>query len=149
MILVTSGRGQLKRDGTRTETIYRLSAKRTSSFKSAEASVQATTGSRGVSIGGSNAGYTMFRSSVKGTSYPRHSPVSPSILLPCVTVRHHISTGVYLPNTAHHLEARDSKFVRNVRTYITKCTASYTTIQSSRRNCVSFIITYSMEQSPS
>ena len=37
----------------------------TSPFKSAGASVQSTTGSRGVRISGSNAGYTMFRGSVK------------------------------------------------------------------------------------
>jgi len=77
------------------ETRLRLSAKRTSPFKSAEASVQSTTGSPGVRISGSNAGYTMFRGSVKGTGYPLHSPVSPSIPLPCVTVCHHISTAVY------------------------------------------------------
>ena len=41
-------------------------------------------------------GYTMFRGSVKGTGYPPHSPVSPSLHLPCVTVCHHISTVVYL-----------------------------------------------------
>jgi len=58
-------------------------------------SVQSTTGSRGVRISGSNAGYTMFRGSVKGTGYPLHSPVSPSLPLPCVTVCHHISTGLY------------------------------------------------------
>ena len=58
-------------------------------------SVQSTTGSRGVRISGSNAGYTMFRGSVKSTGYPLHSPVSPSLPLPCVTVCHHISTGVY------------------------------------------------------
>ena len=46
-------------------------------------------------IVGSNAGYTMFRGSVKGTGYPLHSPVSPSLPLPCVTVCHHVSTGVY------------------------------------------------------
>ena len=46
-------------------------------------------------IVGSNAGYTMFRGSVKGTGYPLHSPVPPSIPLQCVTVCHHISTGVY------------------------------------------------------
>jgi len=40
------GRGQLKCDGTRAETRFRLSAKRTSPFKSAGASVQSTTGSR-------------------------------------------------------------------------------------------------------
>jgi hypothetical protein len=56
---------RLKCDGTRAETSFRLSAKRTSPFKSAEASVQSTTGSRGVRISGSNAGYTMFRGSVK------------------------------------------------------------------------------------
>ena len=32
--------------------------------------------SRGVRISGSNAGYTMFRGSVKGTGYQLHSPVS-------------------------------------------------------------------------
>ena len=43
----------------------------------------------------SNAGYTMFQGSVKSTGYPLHSPVSPSLPLPCVTVCHHISTGLY------------------------------------------------------
>jgi hypothetical protein len=89
------GRGQLKCDGTRAETRFRLSAKRTSPFKSAGASVQSTTGSRGVRISGSYAGYTMFRGSAKSTGYPLHSPVSPSLPLPCVTVCHHISPGVY------------------------------------------------------
>ena len=88
-------RGQLKCDRTNTETRFRLSAKRTSPFKSARASVQSTTGSRVVRISGSNAGYTMFRGSVKSTGYPLHSPVSPSLPLPCVTVCHHISTGLY------------------------------------------------------
>jgi len=37
----------------------------------------------------------MFRGSVKGTGYPSHSLVSPSLPFPSVTVRHHISTGVY------------------------------------------------------
>jgi len=92
-------RGQLKCDGTRAWTRFRLLAKGTSPFKSAEggggASVQSTAGSRGVRISGSNTGYTMFRGSVKGTGYPFHSPVSPSLPLPCITVRHHISTGLY------------------------------------------------------
>jgi len=86
---------RLKCDGTRAEARFRLSAKRTSPFKSAGASVQSTTGSRVVRISGSNAGYTMFRGSVKGTGYPLHSPFSPSLSLPCVTVCHHISTGLY------------------------------------------------------
>ena len=41
-------------------------AKRTSPFKSAGASVQSTADSRGVRISASNAGYSMFRGSVKG-----------------------------------------------------------------------------------
>ena len=92
-----SSRLRLKCDGTRAETRFRLSAKRTSPFKSAEASVQSTTGSQGVRISGSNVGYTMFRGSVKSIGYPLHSPVSPSLPLPCVTVCHHISTGLYCP----------------------------------------------------
>jgi hypothetical protein len=91
-----SVRGQLICDGTRTETRFRLSAKRTSPFKTAGASVQSTAGSRVVRIGGSNAGYTMFRGSLKCTGYPLHSPVSPSLSHPCVTVYHHISAGVYI-----------------------------------------------------
>ena len=73
---------RLKCDGTHAGTIFRLSAKRMNPFKSARASVQSTTGSRGVSISGSNAGYTMFRGSVKSTGYPLHSPVSSSLPLP-------------------------------------------------------------------
>ena len=69
----------MKRDGTRAETRFRLSPKRTSPFKSAWASVQSTAVSRGVRISGSNAGYTMLRGSVKSTGYPLHSPVSPSL----------------------------------------------------------------------
>jgi hypothetical protein len=72
----------MKCDDTRAENKFRLSAKRASSFKSAGASSQSTTGSRGVRISGSNAGYTMFRGSMKGTGYPLQSPVSPSLLLP-------------------------------------------------------------------
>jgi len=43
---------------------------------------------------GSNAGYTMLRGSVKSTGYPLNSTVSPSFPQPCVTVCHHISTGL-------------------------------------------------------
>jgi len=91
---VHPNRLRLKCDGTRAETSFRLSAKRTSPFKSAGASVQSTIGSRSVRISGSNAGYTMFRGSVKDTGYPLHSSVSSSFTLPCVTVCHHISTGL-------------------------------------------------------
>ena len=94
---VPHARLRLKCDSTRAETRFRLSAKRTSPIKSAGASVQSTTGSRGVRISGSNAGFTTFWGSVKSTGYPLHSPVSPSPPHPCVTVCHHISTGLYLP----------------------------------------------------
>jgi len=88
------GRLRLKCDCTRAETRFRFSAQQTNPFKSAGASVQSTTGSRGVCINSSNAGYTMLRGSVKSTGYPIHSSVSPSLPLLCVTVCHHISTGV-------------------------------------------------------
>ena len=48
----------------------------------AEASVQSITGSRGVRISGSNAGYTRFGGSEMGTGYPLNWPVSPSLPLP-------------------------------------------------------------------
>jgi len=53
------------------------------------ASIQLTTGSRGVHISGSNAASTMFRGSVKSIGYQLHSPVSRSLPLPSVTVCHH------------------------------------------------------------
>ena len=90
------GRGQLKCDGTHAETRFRLSEKRTSPFKSAGVSIQSVTGSRGVHISGSNAGYTMFRGSVKGTGYPLHSPVSPS-----PPVRHRVPSHFKLESTVH------------------------------------------------
>jgi len=49
-----------------------------------------------VRISGSNAEYTMFRGSVNGTGYPLHSSISPSLPLPCVTVCHHVSPGLYI-----------------------------------------------------
>ena len=93
---VVGSRLRLKCDGTHAETSFRLSAKWTSSLKSAGASVQLTTGSRDVRISGSNDGYTKFRGSVKCSGYPIHLPVSPSLPLPCATVCHHISTGLYI-----------------------------------------------------
>ena len=66
----------MKCEGTHAETRFRLSAKWKSPFKSAGASVQSTTASRGVLISGSNAGCNMFRDSVKSTGYwlPFHFP---------------------------------------------------------------------------
>ena len=108
---------RLKCDGTRAETRFRLSVKRMSPFKQAGASVQSTTGSRGVRISGSDAGYTMFRGSVKSTGYPLHSQVSPSLPLPWVTGCHHISAELYhfskgyvcAQCVAHNLNLADSR----------------------------------------
>jgi len=66
--LLVRCRLRFKCDGTRAENRFSLSAKGTSPFKSALASVQSTTASRDVRISGSNAAYTMFSGSVKSTS---------------------------------------------------------------------------------
>jgi hypothetical protein len=79
---ISGCRLRLKCDGTRAETRFRLSAKRTSPFKSGGGGSIQATGSRGVRLSGRNAGYTMLRGSVKGTGYPLHSLVSPSLPLP-------------------------------------------------------------------
>ena len=93
----TPVRGQFKCDGTHAETWFRLTAKRTSPFKSAGGrQFSRLLAAEVCAISGSNAGYTMFRGSVKSTGYSLHSPVSPSLTLPCVTVCHHISTGLYV-----------------------------------------------------
>jgi hypothetical protein len=88
------------RDGTCAETRFRLSREtgRVHLNRPMGASVQLTSGRRGVRTSGSNAGYAMFRGSVKSTGYPLQSTVSPSLTLPCVTVCHHISTGLYHQN---------------------------------------------------
>ena len=75
-------------DGTRAETTFRLSPKRTSPFKSAGESVQSTAGSRGVRICVSNAGYTTFRGRVRvlATHSIRQFPLHfPSRASPCAT----------------------------------------------------------------
>ena len=86
-------RARLKCDGTRTETRFGLSAKRTSPFKLAGAPVQSTTGSRHVRISasnGSNAGYTVFRGRVQDYWLP-----SPLACFPfnSLTVRHRVPSG--------------------------------------------------------
>jgi hypothetical protein len=102
---------RVKCDGTCAETRFRLSAKRRSTFNRQGASVQSTTCSRGVRIRGSNTGYIMLRGSVKGTGYTFHSPVSPSLPLPYVTVCHHVSNGLYFftrYRASHHTRTQSS-----------------------------------------
>ena len=91
------GRLRLKCDGTCAETRFRLSTEGTSPFKSAGASVQSTTGRRAVHISLQCLYCSckpVFCSHVTLTGYPLHSLVSHSLILPCVTVCHHISTGL-------------------------------------------------------
>jgi hypothetical protein len=91
------GRLLLRCDGTRAETRFRVSAKRTSPFNSAGASVQSTAGSRGVRISCSNAGYTMFRGSVRvlATHSIRQFPLHfPSRASPCAITFQLESTGM-------------------------------------------------------
>ena len=96
--LTETRRLRWKCDGARAETRFSLSAKGTSPFKSAGASVQSTTGRRAVHIslqGLYCSCKPVFCCHVTLTGYPLHSLVSPSLLLSCVTVCHHISTGLY------------------------------------------------------
>ena len=82
------GIARAERDGTRAETRFRLSPKRTSLFKSVGASVQSTAGSRGVCISLSNAGYTTFGGGVRvlATLSIRQFPLHfPSRASPCAT----------------------------------------------------------------
>jgi hypothetical protein len=89
----------LKSDGTCAETRFRLSAKRTSPFKwvGVGRSVQSATDRRNVHIslqGLYCSCKPVFCTHVTLTGYPFHSLFSPSLLLPCVTVCHHISNAV-------------------------------------------------------
>ena len=86
--LTEISRARAEPDGTRAETRFRLSPKRTSPFKSAGESVQSTAGSGGVRISVSNAGYTTFRGRVRvlATHCIRQFPLHfPSRASPCAT----------------------------------------------------------------
>ena len=95
MIIVSPVIACLKRDGTRAETRFGLSAKRTSPFKSAGVSVQSTTGSRGVRISGQRLYRPCSDVQSKTTGYPLHSHLSPSLPLPCITVCHQVPNTLY------------------------------------------------------
>jgi len=84
-----------KPDGTRAETRFGLSAKRTSPIKSAGVSVQSTTGSRGVRISGQQFYRPCFDVQCKAAGYPLHSHLSPSLPHPCVTACHQVLNALY------------------------------------------------------
>ena len=84
-----------KRDGTRTETRFGLSAKRTSPFKSAGWSVQSTTGSRGVRISGQRFYRPCSDVQCEAAGCPLHSHLSPSLPRPCVTGCHQVLNALY------------------------------------------------------
>jgi len=84
-----------KRDGTREETRFGLSAKRSSPLKSAGVSVQSTTGSRGMRISGQRLYIPCSDVPGKAAGYPLHSLLSPSLPLPCVTVYHQVPKALY------------------------------------------------------
>ena len=92
-----TSRGQLKCDGTRAETRFRLSAKRTSPFKSTVGGRQfsrllaAEVCASAVVMLDTPCSEVVWR--VLATHCIRQFP--PSLLLPCVTVCHHISTWLY------------------------------------------------------
>ena len=79
-----------KRDGTRAETRFGLSAKRTSPFKLVGVSAQSTAGSQGVRISGQQLYRLCSNIQCKTTGYPLHSHLSTSLPLPCVTVCHQV-----------------------------------------------------------
>ena len=112
-LCATDCRARAEHDGTRAETTFRLSPKRTSPFKSAGQSVQSTAGSRGVRISVSNAGYTTFRGSVRvlATHSTRQFPLHfPSLVPP------HSERGTVSCST-HFLPWLNSSCIRWVSRY--------------------------------
>jgi hypothetical protein len=90
---------QLGLYGTCAETRFRLSAKRTGPCDTAGATVQSTTGSRGVWVSSYSlycAGKAMFRGLVRHDGYPFHSPVAPSLSHTRVSMCHVIIIVLYI-----------------------------------------------------
>jgi len=125
--IIFGSRLRLKCDGTRAKTRFLLSAKPTSPFKPAGASIQSTTGSRVVRISGSNAGYTMFRGSVKGTGYLFHSPVPlhfPTRASPC-SITFQLDSSTLLQMTLRHVLANQLRVRLTQRTRMRHRNALY------------------------
>ena len=94
-MVIETGIARAERDGTRAETRFRLSPKRTSPFLSVGASVQSTAGSRGVRISLINVGYTTFGGGVRVLATRSIRQFPPSLPLPCVTVFHQVPNELY------------------------------------------------------
>ena len=110
------GRAHAEPDGTRAETRFRLSPKRTSPFKSAGESVQSTAGSRGARISVSNAGYITSRGRVRvlATHSICQFPLNfPSRASPCATTfrkQYTTKEGKFHPITCHEDPEREKRY---------------------------------------
>ena len=89
---------------------------------------------------------------VKGTGYPLHSPVSPSLPLPCVTVCHHVSTGLYNPGRksrsiflakVSHFRVGILRFLFGIQTLHCRRTRTYKHTHTQRRYAQRFFLRYS------
>ena len=116
-----------ERDGTRAETRFRLSPKRTGPFKSVGASVQSTAGSRGVLISLSNVGYTTFGGGVRVLA--THSIRQFSLQSP-TPLRHRVPPGSEraLPHKRH--DFREKVTEHKMRVFIISTTLIRTTSHS-------------------
>jgi len=93
--IAVCGIARAERDGKRAETIFRLSPKRTSPFKSVGGtSVQSTAGSLGVRISLSNVGCTTFGGGMRVLATHSIRQFPPSLPFPCVTVCHQVPNEV-------------------------------------------------------
>jgi hypothetical protein len=129
--LMASPRVHLKCDGTRAENRFRLSTKRMSPFKSEGASVQLTTGSRGVRISSSNAGYTKSWGSVKGSGYPLQLPVYPSLPLP---LRHHVPSHFKRKHTSSCCWNSDRQWPRDCSILLAVSETSWNLCKTKKHN---------------
>jgi hypothetical protein len=103
-------RGQLKCDGTRAETRCRLLAKRTSPFKSARGVTSVEYWqpkcAHQLSLLVLMPDTSCFEVVSRVMATHSNSPVSPSLPLPCVTVCHHISTGLSFTGFSRYATTR-------------------------------------------
>ena len=122
--LPPSSIARAERDGTRAETRFRLSLKRTSPFKSVGVSVQSTAGSWGVGISLSNAGYTTFGGGVRVLAthsdhqFPLHFPSRAS---PCATRFRTSSTEVTNETSHTYRPSLSSWRLQDQRCIFTAC----------------------------